>query len=639
VRFLSLFSGIEAASAAWLPLGWECVAVAEIEPFPCKVLAHHYPEVPNLGDITKITKEQIESLGHIDLVVGGFPCQDLSVAGKRKGFTNDDGSTTRSGLFYTALRISRWSNARWLLLENVPGIYSSNNGRDFASMAGEILNTEFAVPKNGWQNSGVAASRTGLLEWRTLDAQFFGVPQRRRRMFALADFGNWTNRQPVLFERDSLQGNPPPSRGKREEVAGTISKCSFTGGAGGRPEGATGNHFIPTGTCIGKETFGTLMANCGTKQWLGNQEALSGDYHVFSLAGNTIGRQPENGGNGNGYDDSGVSYTLTKTDQHAVAFKVRGGCEGGGKGYLGSEDAAFTLSTNQDQHLFSDMQVRRLMPIECERLQGFRETSHEVVICLDHQSNLVNAEKKNHKLPNVVLSVEEKELNETALFADQNLSVKNPLSKSLVAVNAHINLELLTLQIHSQEKLILSVSLAEKKSLYRQFMQLEDIARLLVQQMKELEAKATHGKVESQQNINHSLHQESGNLSVNLCGQEIEELVKDAELFMKKVSESTKFITLEAGLNSENCEKNLVTLCCFVTAAINLFIQEQTQITSLLEINLSVTHGFTNIPGASDSPRYKALGNSMAVPVMRWIGERIQMVEDMQKENDMRLVA
>jgi DNA (cytosine-5)-methyltransferase 1 len=153
------------------------------------------------------------------------------------------------------------------------------------------------------------------------------------------------------------------------------------------------------------------MANAGTKQWLGNQEAFTGDYHViqptFALAGNTIGREPLNGGNGNGYDDGGASYTLTKTDVHAVAFKMRGGCEGGGKGYLGSEEAAFTLSTSQDQQIafyenhpqdsritelvgacstvtknwgtgggnvpYAQMQmrVRRLTPTECARLQGF----------------------------------------------------------------------------------------------------------------------------------------------------------------------------------------------------------------------------------------------------------------------------
>ena len=123
MRFLSLFSGIEAASVAWKPLGWECVAVAEVEPFPCALLADHYPTVPNLGDITKITQAQIESLGHIDAVVYGFPCQDLSVAGKRKGLKHADGTHTRSGLFFHASDIIRWSRARWSIAENVPGLF------------------------------------------------------------------------------------------------------------------------------------------------------------------------------------------------------------------------------------------------------------------------------------------------------------------------------------------------------------------------------------------------------------------------------------------------------------------------------------------------------------------------------------
>lgn len=103
MRFLSLFSGIEAASVAWTPLGWECAAVAEIDPFACAVLAHRHPHVQNLGDITKVTEMQIAALGHLDLVVFGSPCQDLSVAGKRKGFSGE-----RSGLFFPAINIISW---------------------------------------------------------------------------------------------------------------------------------------------------------------------------------------------------------------------------------------------------------------------------------------------------------------------------------------------------------------------------------------------------------------------------------------------------------------------------------------------------------------------------------------------------
>ena len=231
MRYLSLFSGIEAASVAWLPLGWECVGVAEIEKFPCAVLAHHYPDVPNLGDITKITQEQIAALGHIDLVVGGFPCQDLSVAGKRAGLTNDnDGSATRSGLFFAAMRVVGWTRARWTVIENVPGLFSSKGGADFASVVGALAGCEFGVPDKGWGKIGAAAGPDGLVEWCVLDAQWFGVPQRRRRVFLVRDSGDWYCRPPVLFERHSLQGNPPPSREKGENLAPTISARTKGGG-------------------------------------------------------------------------------------------------------------------------------------------------------------------------------------------------------------------------------------------------------------------------------------------------------------------------------------------------------------------------------------------------------------------------
>ncbi len=220
MRFLSLFSGIEAASLAWLPLGWTCAAVAEIEPFPCAVLKHYYPETPNLGDITKITKQQIESLGKIDVVVGGFPCQDLSIAGKRKGLKNAGGTNTRSGLFHIAMQVIEWANPRFTVIENVPGLFSSNSGRDFASVVGELAGCKFSVPREGWRTTGVALGPIGLVEWTVLDAQYFGVAQRRNRVFLVRDSGNWKDRPPILFERESLSGNHPPSRETRQDAAG-----------------------------------------------------------------------------------------------------------------------------------------------------------------------------------------------------------------------------------------------------------------------------------------------------------------------------------------------------------------------------------------------------------------------------------
>lgn len=240
MRYLSLFSGIEAASVAWAPLGWECVGVAEIEPFPCAVLAHHYPDVPNLGSVTDITDEQIAALGPIDLVVGGSPCQDLSVAGKRKGLAG-----ARSGLFHEQLRIFHAARtlcgARWLLWENVPGAFSSHNGRDFAVVVGEMAGAEFGVPGGKWQNSGAAVGENGLVEWRTLDAQYVrveshprAVPQRRRRVFALLDTGDWASRPPVLLEPEGLRGDSPPRREAGEGVAGCLTPGAHPGGFNGQ---------------------------------------------------------------------------------------------------------------------------------------------------------------------------------------------------------------------------------------------------------------------------------------------------------------------------------------------------------------------------------------------------------------------
>ena len=374
MKYGSVCSGIEAATHAWHPLGWEASFFSEIEKFPRQVLAHHYPNTPLHGDFTTIQKGDYDP---IQLLVGGTPCQSFSVAGLRAGL-NDP----RGNLMLEFGALAKRLQPKWLVWENVPGVLSSNGGRDFGSflaMLGEL-------------GYGFA--------YRVLDAQHFGVPQRRRRVFVIGCLGDFGSAAAVLFEQHSLQGHTAESKGKGKEVTGTLTRGFGDRGldldqiAGGAYEirEVAGTITTRTGisrnnpeecvavdtTASGKKTFGTLMANCGTKQWLGNQEALSGDYHILqpiALAGNTIGRQPLNGGNGNGYDESGVSYTLTKTDVHAVAhaFKVRGGCEGGGKGYLGSDEQAFTLSTGADQQLFHKMQVRRLMPIECERLQGFRD--------------------------------------------------------------------------------------------------------------------------------------------------------------------------------------------------------------------------------------------------------------------------
>lgn len=355
MRYLSLFSGIEAATQAWQPLGWECVGVSEIESFPCAVLAHHYPDMPNLGDVTKITEQQIKDLGQIDLVVFGSPCQNLSVAGNRKGFDGE-----QSSLFYDSIRIIQYARkhcgARFALWENVPGAFSSNKGADFAAVVEQMAGlSDVDVPTNGWGKEGAAVGDNGLLEWSVLDAQWFGLAQRRKRVFAIVDFGNWTSRPPILLERESLRGNSAPSREARESIATDVRGC------------------LASGT----DLAGPILANCGEKQWLGNQEAFRGEYHVvepIAIAGNIIGRAPKNGGNHNGFDESGACYTLATNDRHAVAFaepRRARGCDviANNEPWPTLPAHAGTGGGNVPPKPISV--VRRLTPIECERLQGF----------------------------------------------------------------------------------------------------------------------------------------------------------------------------------------------------------------------------------------------------------------------------
>jgi DNA (cytosine-5)-methyltransferase 1 len=399
VRYLSVCSGIEAASVAWESLGWTPVAFAEIEKFPSKVLAHHYPGVANLGDMTKFREWDIER-NAVDILVGGTPCQSFSVAGLRKGL--DD---PRGNLALTFIAMVDHYRPEWVIWENVPGVLSSSGGRDFGSFLGAL----------GQLGYGFA--------YRVLDAQYFGVPQRRRRVFVIAhSSGDSRRAAQVLFEPESLRGDSTKGRKAGQDTA----QCLTTG---------TGCRYDPnTETLIpitfrksrraqSAEDFETWVSDEVTNTLncfdLGDIRSVDIVVEPIALAENTIGRQPMNGGNGDGYTVGGPMYTLNATGVHGVAhpahaFKIRGlghytGTNGGvakpgtgGSGYMGQDEKAYTIATSQDQyvaHAFNHqsggdmrginlreypqlqahqqtsvlhgMAVRRLTPTECERLQGF----------------------------------------------------------------------------------------------------------------------------------------------------------------------------------------------------------------------------------------------------------------------------
>jgi len=353
MKYLSVCSGVEAATVAWHDLGWTPVAFSDIEKFPSEVLAYHYPNVPNLGDMTKYKEWNLNE--SIDLLVGGTPCQSFSVAGLRKGLEDP-----RGNLMLTYVGILDHYRPKWCVWENVPGVLSSNGGRDFGSFLGALVELGYGF------------------SYRVLDAQYFGVPQRRRRVFVVGCLGDWVSPAKVLFESESLRRDPPKSRGKKQGVAsapqgsspdgshtiGTLLARDYKGFGNQDIKDGRGlivyeNH--PTDSRVKEmgDTCTTVLARWGT----------GGGNVPIALAENTIGRQPTNGGNGTGYTEGGPMYTLNATGVHGVAVDVYNQAIDG--------DVAATLTkacggTNTSgPKLMQYMAVRRLTPIECERLQGF----------------------------------------------------------------------------------------------------------------------------------------------------------------------------------------------------------------------------------------------------------------------------
>ena len=406
MNYLSVCSGIEAATVAWHDLGWNALGYSEIEKFPSEVLKHHYPTVTNFGDMTKY-KEWDFGTNRLDLLVGGTPCQSFSVAGLRKGLEDP-----RGNLALTYVGILDKFRPKWCIWENVPGVLSSNGGRDFGAFLGALAELRYGFA------------------YRVLDAQNFGVAQRRRRVFVVGCSTGWESAAKVLFESESLSGNNTQSRGARQRIAtsterslaygGSNPECADTvtskwakgsGGPSGNECGlfvahkvyethpadsrvkemgdtcqtvtsrwGTGGGNVPLVQSYGfepgiakregnpnrfvEEHSPTLRANMGD-----NQVAVAYSIREDAKANNFSATELE--------VTPALQATRPSVQSHhaqtfvAHTFKVRGGCEGGGKGYLGQDEAAFTISTTQDQQLFHNMAVRRLTPTECERLQGF----------------------------------------------------------------------------------------------------------------------------------------------------------------------------------------------------------------------------------------------------------------------------
>ena len=398
----SLFDGIGGWLLAGRHAGVTPVWASEIEPFPRSVTARHFPNVKQLGDITQIDPDEIEP---VDIICAGSPCQDLSIAGKRKGLAGE-----RSGLFRTAVELVRRMRERtagkyprFFVWENVPGAFSSNRGMDFQAVLEEIGESEIPMPQgNRWAPAGLVQFPGAEIAWRVLDAQYWGVPQRRKRIFLVADFAaDGRCAGEILFEPEGVSGNPQESKRAGEGAARGAADGTRTSGThgivsagfiAGNKNGGIGYKIEQAATI--KAQWGgqaptvaiydmthadevmrpvkdgivpTLNARMGTG---GNQTPV---VHSYCIAGNTIDRKIENGGNGKGVLTE-TAYTLNTIDRHAVAeiYGAESYCVGNGQINSASlQEKTGALNCMHDQQIIlTSRTIRRLTPTECERLQG-----------------------------------------------------------------------------------------------------------------------------------------------------------------------------------------------------------------------------------------------------------------------------
>jgi DNA (cytosine-5)-methyltransferase 1 len=474
LRYASVCSGIEAVTAAWQPLGLTPAWFSEIDPFANAVLTHHYPHVPNLGDMTRIAPHiACGTVCAPEILVGGTPCQSFSVAGLRKGLTDPRGALT---LKYVELanaidqaRITQDQPPAILVWENVPGVLSDQTNA-FGCFLGAVSGERGALrpPGSRWTNAGCVYGPQRSIAWRVLDAQYFGVAQRRKRVFVVASAREDFDPAAVLFECDRLRGDTPPRTQARQDTASptspgaveshTVESCSSTEVETSKPDHNTLNVCFGGGNARGAIDRAACLTARGHKcdfevETFAVQALTGGVSHPLNTANNGKGSSEDGtgrgtpivavshpltcasavteDGNGRGVPIISVSYRLKDGDAVAFAQNSRGEVRleggrgdlagalsrGGGKPGQGlpmiatvslrgreqgataelGDDAACALRASSDggdqarvllpsfeAHFQcmpaspsdgqsqdgSSWRVRRLMPLECERLQG-----------------------------------------------------------------------------------------------------------------------------------------------------------------------------------------------------------------------------------------------------------------------------
>lgn len=511
MKYVSIFSGIEAATVAWHPLGWEPLAFSEIDPSPSTVLQHHYPDIPNLGDITKI--DWSPYVGAADIVVGGSPCQSFSVAGKREGLAG------ASGLMFEYIRAVRELRPRWFVWENVPGAFTSERGEAYRQLLSEMDALGYG------------------LAWRVLDAQFFGVAQRRERVFLVGSLGTMRCAE-VLFERESLSWDHQSSRQKRqaltEEAQGCVGEADHDSGCL-TPGETQSRRVYPT-----SGVYPTLSTREKSGQ---NQESVFIQFGD-DIAGTLTAR----------YDsspcvDRGANVVVDERDKVFLCQTAQTGSNGK---LVKQDDVMNTLDrTNSTAVAALDFKVK---PVAFLYNQGAKARSLGI-------SEISPTLKTDHNPAVAFASNQRDEVRELevagALAAQPGIKQQTYICRADGQANAMTSVDMApTLTSHAKKDppLIYPAedSIGEGALIQR------DMSATL----------STH------------------NIQTPITG-----------------GREKRGLTVRR-LTPRECER------------LQGFPDDYTDIP------------YRNKEHAPDGPRYKALGNSMAVPVMRWIGERIRTVEE-----------
>lgn len=567
MKYVSIFSGIEAATVAWHPLGWEPLAFSEIDPFPSTVLQHHYPDIPNLGDITKIDWRPY--VGAADIVVGGSPCQSFSVAGKREGLAG------ASGLMFEYIRAVRELRPRWFVWENVPGAFTSERGayRQLLSEMDEI-------------GYGLA--------WRVLDAQFFGVAQRRERVFLVGSLGTMRCAE-VLFERESLSWDHQSSRQKRqaltEEAARRVGTADHDSGCLNPGETQSRRGYPTSGvyptlstreksgqnqesvfTQFGDDVAGTLTARYDSSPCVdrGANVVVDERDKVF------LCQTAQTGSNGKLVKQDDVTNTLDRTNSTAIAVLDFNPSDA--RLRYAQDDVSQTLTARAGTG-GNQVPLVQVAPIAFNPSAGITEKGGGFAISEDMSPTL----KNTHNPAVAFASNQRDEVRELevagVLAAQPGIKQQTYICRADGQTNAMEGENLApTLTSHAKKDPPLIYPVDESEEMKPVTLQIRG-------------GKPGDGKGALIQR----------DMSATLSTHNTQTLI---------TGDNEKRDLTVRRLTPRECER------------LQGFPDDYTDIP------------YRNKEHAPDGARYKALGNSMAVPVMRWIGERIQMVEETDETTD-----